>query len=189
MSNNQKPNLTTEELHHLIDVDFDNGILLWKRRSADMFASNRSATIWNTRFAGKPALDSVHPDGYKQGGIFGKLYLKHRVLLAMKLGYWPEYVDHINGNRADNRLCNLRVVTKSENGRNSAKPITNTSGHIGVSWNKRDKRWTAYITLDQKRKALGNFTLLQDAIERRKQGEVDYQFHANHGRSSCKVSV
>ena len=184
-----KLNLTTEELHHLFDVDFDDGILLWKRRSADMFATNRSASIWNIRFAGKSALESPHPDGYQHGSIFGKLYLKHRVLLAMKLGYWPEYVDHINGNRADNRLCNLRSVTKSENGRNSAKPITNTSGHIGVSWNKRDKRWTAYITLNQKRKALGNFTLLQDAIECREKGELAYQFHPNHGRSPCKMSA
>ena len=118
MTSNPK-NLTTEELHHLIDVDFDNGVLLWKRRSQDMFSTNRSATIWNTRFAGK----------------------------------------------------------------------TNTSGHIGVSWNKRDKKWTAYITLDQKRKALGNFALLEDAIECRKQGEFAYKFHANHGRSSCSMSV
>lgn len=186
---NQKINLTPDEIHYLIDVDFEKGILLWKHRSADMFASNRSATVWNIRFAGKPALDSSHPDGYKQGSIFGKLYLKHRVLLAMKLGYWPEYVDHINGNRADNRLCNLRSVTKSENGRNSAKPITNTSGHIGVSWNKRDRKWTAYITLDQKRKALGNFTLLQDAIDCRKQNEILYGFHKNHGRKVCTESL
>jgi len=54
-----KLNLTTEELHHLFDVDFDDGILLWKRRNADMFATNRSASIWNIRFAGSPIARTI----------------------------------------------------------------------------------------------------------------------------------
>ena len=102
--------------------------------------------------------------------------------MAMKLGHWPEYVDHINGNRSDNRLANLRPATKVQNGCNMATPSNNTSGHIGVSWNKRDKRWTAYITLNQKRKSLGNFREIAEAIQCRKAGEFAYGFHPNHGR-------
>jgi hypothetical protein len=183
------PRLTAEELHLFFEADFEHGLLIWKPRSKDMFKSNRAASIWNKRFSGKLALDAKHPDGYKHGCIFGKLYLTHRVLLAMHLGYWPEYVDHINGDRSDNRVCNLREVTKSENGRNAAIPNNNTSGRIGVSWNNRDKRWTAYITLNQKRKALGNFLQIEDAIACRQQAEMLYGFHANHGRASCVTSL
>ena len=178
------PRLTAEELHQLFEADFENGLLFWKPRSQDMFATNISASIWHKRFCGKLALNAAHPDGYKQGSIFGKLYLTHRILLTMQLGHWPEYVDHINGNRSDNRSCNLREVTRSENGCNMARPRSNTSGQIGVSWNNRDKRWTAYITLHQKRKALGNFVQVQDAIFCRKQAELLYGFHSNHGRAA-----
>ena len=178
------PRLTAEELHQLFEADFENGLLFWKPRNQDMFATNRSASTWHKRFCGKLALNAEHPDGYKQGSIFGKLYLTHRILLTMQLGHWPEYVDHINGNRSDNRSCNLREVTRSENGCNMARPRSNTSGQIGVSWNNRDKRWTAYITLHQKRKALGNFVQVQDAIFCRKQAELLYGFHSNHGRAA-----
>jgi len=184
----QTPRLNAEELHHVLEADFKNGVLTWKTRPLEMFASKRSCSIWNKRFAGKIALEAKHKDGYKHGHIFGRAYLAHRVLLAMRFGFWPEYVDHINGNRADNQVNNLRTVTKSENGRNAAIPKTNTSGHIGVSWNRRDKRWAAYITLNKKRNALGNFLVLEDAIACRKAGELAYKFHPNHGRAQCTNS-
>jgi hypothetical protein len=63
--------------------------------------------------------------------------------------------------------------------------LNNTSGRIGVSWNKRDQRWTAYITLNQKRKALGNFKTFEEAVECRKANEINYGFHPNHGRVQC----
>jgi len=189
LKNQPTPRLTVEELYNIFDADFEKGVLIWKLRSQELFTTKRSFSIWNKRFFGKPALEAPHANGYKNGSIFGKVYLAHRVLLAMRLGYWPEYVDHINGDRSDNRACNLREATKSEDGCNSAMPHTNTSGHIGVSWNNRDKRWSAYITLKQKRKALGNFMQIEDAIICRKQAEVLYGFHPNHGRSSCQKSL
>jgi hypothetical protein len=177
--------LTAEELHLFLDADFQKGLLTWKPRSRDFFKSDRSYKIWHICFAKKPALEASHADGYKHGLILGKAYLHHRVLLAMKLGYWPEFVDHINGNRTDNRIENLRPVTRVQNGCNAATPSHNTSGRIGVSWNKRDQRWTAYITLNQKRKALGNFKIFEEAVKCRKANELIYGFHQNHGRSQC----
>jgi hypothetical protein len=185
----QKPILTVDDLHLLLDADFEAGTLTWKPRSRDLFKSDRSATTWLVRYSGKQALNADHPDGYKTGLIFGKAYLTHRILLAMKLGYWPEYVDHINGNRADNRIENLRPATRVQNGRNAARPVHNTSGCIGVSWNKRDQRWTAYITLNQKRKALGNFKTFEEAVECRKANETIYDFHPNHGRAPCLAAA
>jgi hypothetical protein len=181
----QAPILTVDDLHLLLDADFEAGTLTWKPRSREFFKSDRSYKIFHVRFCGKEALNAKHPDGYKNGGILGKAYLTHRVLLAMKLGYWPEYVDHINGNRADNRIVNLRPATRVQNARNQARPFHNTSGCIGVSWNNRDQRWTAYITLNRKRKALGNFKTFEEAVECRKSNEAIYDFHPNHGRAAC----
>jgi len=188
-SNHPDHRLSAEDLHLIFDANYETGFLTWKPRHRDFFKSNRSASIWKAKFEGQIALNANHPDGYKTGLVFGKAYLTHRILLAMKLGYWPQFVDHINGNKADNRLCNLREVTKSENGCNLAIPKNNKSGCMGVSWNERDKRWSAYITLNQKRKALGNFTNKQDAIDCRKLAELRYGFHHNHGRTSCLVNV
>lgn len=185
----QSQHLSAEDLHLFLTADSATGVLTWKPRDRKFFSSDRSASAWNARFAGKRALDAQHPDGYKTGLIFRKAYLAHRVLFAMKAGAWPEYIDHINGDRGDNRLDNLREVTKVQNGCNAAKPCTNTSGHIGVSWNSRDKRWTAYITLHQKRKALGNFKTIDEAIKCRKSYEVLYGFHPNHGRTVCNANA
>lgn len=187
--NQPSQRLSAEDLHLFFVADFSAGTLTWKKRDRQFFSSDKAAAVWNSRFAGKKALDAPHKDGYKCGAIFRKAYLAHRVLFAMKTGDWPEYVDHINGNRADNSDTNLRQATKVENGCNAAMPHTNTSGHIGVSWNGRDKRWTAYITMHQKRKALGNFKTIDEAVECRKSYERIYGFHPNHGRASCNANV
>ena len=174
--------LTAEDLPLYFEADFENGLLFWKRRDVDLFATKRSATIWNVRFAGQLALNANHITGYKCGQIFGVPLLAHRVLFAMKHGYWPKEIDHINGNRTDNTIKNLREVTRLQNSKNQKIPAKNTSGHIGVSWNKRDKRWTAYITVNKKRKALGNFINIDDAIACRIQHQTHLGFHENHGR-------
>lgn len=176
--------VSPKELANLFEVDFDAGILYWKERSIESFKTKRSATIWNKRFSGKPALTAKHKDGYKYGLIHKKSYLAHRVIYAIKHGEWPQYIDHINGKRSDNRIENLRSVTKIENSCNTKIPSTNTSGHIGVSWNARDKIWSAYITLNKKRKSLGNFKNIEDAIVCRKTNEKLLGFHQNHGRKS-----
>ena len=178
-----KHRLTVEDLHSIFHVDFEKGLLFWKPRSRDVFKTGRSYTTWNKRFSEKQAFTANMSKGYKHGGIFGQPYLAHRVILAMKLGYWPDFVDHINGDRSDNRVSNLRSVTYTENRCNSKIPSSNTSGHVGVSWNNRDKKWTAYICLNKKRKALGNFVNIEDAIECRKVEQTLLGFHQNHGRS------
>ena len=182
MSDQSKHLLTAEDLPLYLEADFENGLLYWKRRDVDLFATKRSATIWNLRFAGQLALNANHITGYKCGQIFGVPLLAHRVLFAMKHGYWPKEIDHINGNRTDNTIKNLREVTRLQNSKNQKIPAKNTSGHIGVSWNKRDKRWTAYITVNKKRKALGNFINIDDAIACRIQHQTHLGFHENHGR-------
>ena len=175
--------MSTEDLHSLLYADFENGIVYWKPRPIEMFKTKRSFVIWNKRFSNKPAFTSTNGDGYKTGSLLGHPVVAHRIIFALKHNYWPEFVDHISGNRTDNRIENLREATRQINGRNAKKPVHNTSGCVGVSWNNRDKRWTAYITVDRKRKSLGNFVDKNSAIFCRKHHEQIFGFHENHGRS------
>jgi hypothetical protein len=96
-------------------------------------------------------------------------------------GYWPDEIDHINGDRADNRLSNLREVSNIENQRNKVLPRNNKSGHIGVSWNKDSKKWMARITINYKLKQVGQFSTIEEAVAARKEAERKFGFSERHG--------
>ncbi len=100
----------------------------------------------------------LNKDGYvvyssRKDGLNNKLL--HRIIMGEPDG---KEVDHINGNKRDNRRENLRLCNKSENNRNRGKKSTNTSGFKGVSWIKREGKWQAQISVgDGKSKHLGYF--------------------------------
>ena len=83
-------------------------------------------------------------------------------------------VDHINHVRADNRICNLRVVTNSQNQMNRDKPTNNTSGVKGVFWHKIRKKWQASLQIDKKLLHLGIYNDKQEAIHARREAEEKY---------------
>lgn len=83
-------------------------------------------------------------------------------------------IDHINRDRLDNRRSNLRVVDYSMNGFNKGKQSNNTSGHVGVSWEKRRNKWEAHIKINKKKKFLGYFDDIDDAIKARRKAEIEY---------------
>ena len=100
----------------------------------------------------------LDPRGYRNVHFQGKLRLEHRVIWFLHYGEWPKLpVDHINGNRSDNRIANLRLATASQNGYNRRKPRNNTSGEKGVTWVKRRNQWQAVITVNGTQKFLGRF--------------------------------
>lgn len=117
---------------------------------------------------------------YVQGYYNGKQVSLHQ-LISGSINEDSLVTDHINGCGLDNRSDNLRKVNRTLNARNIPKPNTNTTGFIGVSITKSGK-YRAYITLDNKQKHLGHFDLLEDAVSSRKEAEVKYGFHENHGR-------
>lgn len=82
--------------------------------------------------------------------------------------------DHINGDKLDNRKANIRFVPQELNSQNRGKGKNNTSGHTGVSWQVRYKKWSAYITVNRKRIHLGTFSDRQDAIAAREAAEIKY---------------
>ena len=85
-----------------------------------------------------------------------------------------EIVDHINGNTLDNRKCNLRIVTPTQNNMNTKIRIDNTSGCKGVGWHKPKNKWRVRITVDKKTIELGYFDDKEEAIKCRKEAEEKY---------------
>lgn len=83
-------------------------------------------------------------------------------------------IDHINRNRLDNRICNLRACTLQENNMNKSIQCNNTSGIQGVSWDKNRNKWLVHITVNRKQIHLGYFNTIEEAAEARRQAEIEY---------------
>jgi hypothetical protein len=120
--------------------------------------------------------------GYRRIMIDGFNYKEHRLAWLYFHGSLPSMLDHINGNRSDNRIKNLRIVSPIENQRNMKAYSTNTSGIVGVRFDKRMKKWHARINVKSKSIHLGVFSNKEDAIKKRIAAEKEYGFHENHGR-------
>ena len=140
--------ITAEEARQLFFYNPDTGDITWR--------VSRSG-VRNNNVAGY-----ARREGYRVVFVNGKLYLAHRVAWAIVNGAWPETgIDHINGNKTDNRWVNLRLATKSQNGMNRPAPSNNTSGYKGVSRNK--KRWAASIHENGLKRHLGTFDTPKEA--------------------------
>lgn len=119
---------------------------------------------------------------YTRIGIDGKLYYAHRLAWLYSYDAWPKnHIDHIDQNSTNNRLSNLRDVTGSENNKNMKTPKNNSSGVMGVYSRNDTQKWEASIQVNGKQIHLGYFKLKDDAITARKNAEVKYNFHPNHG--------
>lgn len=103
-------------------------------------------TSSNRRRKGEIA-GSKHSQGYWAIMLKGKMYYAHRIIFAMHHGYFPDFIDHIDQNRANNKIRNLRAATNSENGQNK-RPTKNSSKFKGVFWSVQKNRWAAHIKKD-----------------------------------------
>lgn len=175
-------NLTFEIANDLLRYEADTGRMFWRERDKEWFPDERAWKVWNTRYAGAEAFTTPDGDGYLKGRLLGERYRAHRVIWLLHTGSWPsDQIDHINGNKSDNRIENLRDVSGQENLRNQRRRSTNTSGYAGVSWHKRDNRWSAQIWHDGRKRHLGLFKSRDEAVATRKQAEKRYGYHPNHG--------
>ena len=157
---------TIEELREYLDYDPETGVLRWKRPRGTMAA-------------GSIACRKPNKDGYHRLGIDGRYHYAHRVAFALANGRWPsEYCDHINGNRGDNRACNLREATAAQNQHNAKISTKNTSGAKGVFLDKRVKRWRARVTYKGRYYYCGSHDSVADAQEAvsRKRAELHGKF-------------
>lgn len=112
----------------------------------------------------------------------------HRVVMLMCYGFYGEGLDadHINHVRNDNRLFNLRFVTRSENSKNQSLSSKSTTGVTGVSFLKARKKYIAQIGVNRKLIYLGMFETLEEAAEARRQADRKYKFNNNHGKGRAK---
>lgn len=132
----------------------------------------------------KPA-GTVRSDGYATLMLHGKHFVAHRLAFALANGHWPKgEVDHIDGDRANNKIENLREVSSQEQCRNKARPSNNKSGVVGVSWHKVRKKWRANIRADHRLRYLGLYDSFDGAVAARKAAETELGFHENNGRSN-----
>jgi hypothetical protein len=143
--------VTYERLRELLDYDPETGVFRWK-----IYRNGRAKVGY---IAG--GFDKC---GHRRIAIDGRFYPSHRLAWLYQTGKWPvALIDHINMVPDDNRFCNLREATKSQNGWNTGKRSDNTSGFKGVTWAKNVRRWMAQIQVHGKNKHLGTFDTPEQA--------------------------
>ncbi len=189
MAERQLP--SPEVLRQLLRYEPDTGKLFWKERPLGMFGTKRACSTWNARYAGNEALIGDNGVGYRVGRIFDRPFLAHRVIWAIYFGQWPEsQIDHINRDRADNRLENLRSATPAQNQFNQPKQSNNTSGFKGVFFDKRRGSWFAAIREKGRNIHLGTFECplaaakAYDCAARERHGEFAHVNFADLGQCS-----
>ena len=165
-------------LRQLLSYDPETGVLTWKSRPVDMFNGDvRICGTWNTRYAGKPALHGIDGHGYRIGNLLGSSAKSHRVVWKMASGEEPKgQIDHINGDRSDNRLVNLRDVSQAENQRNAGIRSDNKTGLAGI-WRSPKGRYHAYAC----GKFISSFTNPEDAVAARMDAERRLGFNSDRG--------
>ena len=126
---------------------------LYEYKDGELFY--KKSPVWKIAVGSKAG--SVNSQGYVKLSIDGKKHSAHRVIFMMNHGYLPEEVDHINGNRADNRIENLRASTKVENHYNEKIRSNNKSGVKGVSWHKASQKWQVIVTACKRKINMGLF--------------------------------
>lgn len=170
-------------LDDVFECNFQTGELLWRDRPREHFATTKGWKAFQVRCAGKR---TGHPnsDGYLKVRVGRKDYAVHRVIWFLANGTWPVEIDHINGDKSDNRIANLRDVSHSQNMANKRRYSTNKSGQAGVSWEAQKRLWVARISVNGRVVTLGRSKDVAVAIDFRKAAEEQFGYHANHGRAA-----
>lgn len=146
--------------------------LIARLRASISYSPLTGEFVWLVQPNGRVPVGSIaghaRPDGYIQIGFEGRPYLAHQLAWLHSHATLPKVeLDHVDGNRANNRLSNLREASHAENMQNKAKYKNNPFGHTGVYWNPKTCKWFANIRVDGKMIHLGHFVKLADAINTR----------------------
>jgi hypothetical protein len=154
--------LTKESAEEFFRYDNKTGKLFWEQRDRKHFSRDIDWKMFNTRFAGSE-INHINDSGYICVRFKRKQTRVHRIIWLMEYGYWPEHqIDHVNGDRSDNRIKNLRKATNSENSANRTGSKSN-SGYKGVHFLNKQEKYIAYITKDYNRYNLGYFDTPEEA--------------------------
>lgn len=142
--------LTQQTLKELFEYDPDTGVFKRLKRTSSNAISGR--------------ICGCKSNGYIVIHINGRLWYGHRLAWLYVYGTWPNNnIDHINGDKSDNRISNLRDATQTQNHYNVGKKSSNKSGFKGVSWHVEGKKWDAKIRHNGRRIYLGLFDTPEEA--------------------------
>jgi hypothetical protein len=157
--------LSQNEIKELLSYDELTGIFKWSKKRRGIKVN--------------VALGTDNGFGYLRITVLGKQYYAHRLAWLYVYGKWPKYeIDHINGNRSDNRIKNLRDITQISNCQNRNSHQSNSESKImGVSWHKKAKKWQAHICIYKERKYLGLFNSIDEAHKKyiEEKGKINYE--------------
>jgi HNH endonuclease/AP2 domain len=146
--------ITQSELKELLEYDTINGGFIWKQPRSNRVKIGDKAGC-------------LQPHGYTSINISKKYYLARRLVWLYHFGVLPsgtgETIDHIDMNRSNNKVENLRLCTRSDNQNNSGKHIDNTSGFKGVHLHRKTGKWCAQVGILGKKKYLGLFSTPEEA--------------------------
>lgn len=153
--------ITQERLHQLLHYDPLTGVFLWRVKPA------RPVTMGAV--AGR-----THKTGYRIIKIDARPYYAHRLAWLYMTGEWPSAdIDHISGDKVDNRWANMRLATRSENAINRPAPTNNTSGIKGV-YLTANGRWAAMIRVRGVLHHLGTYAAKEAAADARQRAETHH---------------
>lgn len=176
---------TQARVRELFKYDPATGDLIWRERPQSHFASVPAFHSFKARFEGRVA-GHIESQGYRIIVFDGRGWKAHKVTWLFIHGEWVKYpdfeIDHVNGIRSDNRIQNLRKVTKSLNQRNASIRRDNVSGVSGVNWVASKRRWVARIWDGSHHKYLGQFRRIEDAAVARAKAERELGYHSGHGK-------
>lgn len=166
-----KQDLTVAQVLEYLSYDETTGHLTWIKRPSKKIHKNKRAGY---------DLKS----GYRAITLFGTSYQEHHLIWFISTGLWAEEIDHINHNKADNRIDNLRSVTHAENARNMKKLSNTITGEQGIYHDRKTDRYTATIRMKGKvvySKSCGPHDVDQ-LIKEREAKLIELGFHNNHGK-------
>lgn len=165
LSDSKETNICCAHLRvrEVYDYDSATGIFKYKINRGSKRAGDVAGTL--------------NADGYVQLRFENKLTYAHRLAFLWMTGEWPRAdVDHKDGVKDNNAWANLRAKGKSVNNRNRRQLKSNTSGHVGVSWDGERSQWAAHIGVDGKQIFLGRFDHFEDAVTARLGGEIKFGY-------------
>jgi hypothetical protein len=164
-----KSNLTNDRLKQLVSYDKETG---------NFYRLVPVANIKVGLVVAKPA-----KNGYVRMHIDGYLYYLHRLAWFYETSEWPVAIDHIDGNKTNNKFSNLRSATYAENLQNIKNSHKTLSGFMGAYYHPKTKNWQSKIGIDGKSKSLGYYKTPEEAHQAYLDGKRKYHTYSPELRS------
>jgi hypothetical protein len=151
-----------ERLRQLLDYDPETGVFRWKQFRRGV-AKQGSIAGYTTK------------KGYRKISVDGIDYTEHRLAWKIFYNFDPtDQIDHIDRNRQNNKISNLRLATNQQNCMNTGIKKNNTSGVTGVYFYKKQQKWVARIGFNYKKINLGSFDTIEEATLAYKNAKEKY---------------